>query len=638
MEEKNKELERVPFNTDIDTETRYEEHWSLFQTYEIERNKPIRFFNKNGIQRNIINYVKDSNDRMNEFHLKPSHKEDWQANTFDPITRDKVIAILSKIATARLKPNLIMKAKSLLENKGSNERKMIYSDLLENANIHNKDQQQTIWEMYTALSEGTVIGYEGWKKGTREVEYVKEYDPDTGERKTEKIKIDAWDDVFGEIVPIEEFYPETIWTNDIRNVKRCFRVQELTLSQFMVQYGKFGKANTVQAKSSYIINEKLPWGISENVDSKNVQVLHYYDEDKDKLGVWANGVELYYGPLPFNHKVHPFWLIQTEPIHHQFLYGKSLPDKLMGMQDIDNATFNAMLDQLFLSLNSPLFVDGNVDLEDGYLEPGRIYETDPGTKVQRAALGSVDSQAFNMLGLIKRSMEESSVSAQAQGVPTGGRKTKFEVQTLQEGAMNLAGLFLQLFEGGITHKYWLRMHNILQYYTMPSRVDSGKNKFKYIQLDNRMLTNGKIGKKMIQIVGSQEEQPGMQEMVTAAEEESGEPFDVLTSNIQPITITRDYLINKDFDFEIEIVPNSSVKSSEVDEKNKNIAFYQATREDPMYDQEMNAKDFARAFGKPEEIVKGQPQQQQGAMPGLPGMPGMEGQPAPGQGQPNLDLL
>ena len=69
---------------------------------------------------------------------------------------------------------------------------------------------------------------------------------------------------------------------------------------------------------------------------------------------------------------------------------------------------------------------------------------------------------------------------------------------------------------------------------------------------------------MIQVVGTREELPGTEEMKDIIEEETGEEFDVLKSRVQPIAITRDYLMNKDFEFEINIVPNSSIKESEVD--------------------------------------------------------------------------
>ena len=113
------------------------------------------------------------------------------SNIFDPKTRDKIIYILGTLAASRMKPELIIKPYSIFNQPNLKARQMVYSDLLEAANYKNKEEQKLIWEMYTGLSEGTVFGFESWKKDTREVEYVKEFDPNTGERKTEKIKYDA---------------------------------------------------------------------------------------------------------------------------------------------------------------------------------------------------------------------------------------------------------------------------------------------------------------------------------------------------------------------------------------------------------------------------------------------------------------
>jgi len=639
MEEKNEKFINVPFNTNPESETRFESHWTLFLKYKEIKEQPVSFLSKEGVPRNIIDYIKDSIKRMNENHPKPDWKEDWQQNVFDPITRNKLIAILSTLAAARMKPELIVKPLSIFKTSGIKERQRVYQDLLDSANIKNQDANQLIWEMYTGLSEGTVFGYEGWKKDTRNVEYVIDYDPDTGKKKTQKIKYDAWDDVYGEIVPIQELYPETIWTKDWKNIHRLFWAKEMTLAGFKDTYGKFKNASLVKPAMFYSQeNGDLPFGISQDIDPENILVLHFYDEIKDKYGIWANGVEIYYGCLPWNHKRKPFWHSISEPIHHQFLFGKSLPDKLMGMQDVNNSILNGMLDQLFISLNSPIFIDGMMDIEEGYLQPGRIITGDPGAKAQKLSIGGVDQTAFAMLQLIKRSMEESSVSAQAQGIPTGGRKTKFEVEQLQEGALKIASLALQLMENSMRQKYLLRMYNILQYYSQPSNTKSGKEKFKFIKIDNTTLTNNKKGTKLIQIVGSKKDVPSKEELINIAEKEEGEPFDVLESRVEPIVITSDYLMNKDFELEINIVPNASVKETLTSQKNKALAFYQATKGDPGFDQDYLNELFAEAMDQPKSVIKkggGTPEE----IPGLPGMPGMKGQPSPQKNtQANLDIL
>ena len=641
-----KVLDNPIFNDTKEKDENFKKYWNLFLRYEDERNKPVRFLNKEGVDRNILEYIEESVDRMNERHLKAAHKEDWQNNVFDPITRGKLITVLSQLASARLKPNVSIVGKSLFKLKSLKVKASIFSDLLEVANIHNEDDYQLIWEMYTCLSEGTVFGFESWSKDTRTVEYVKEYDPDTGEKKVETIEYDAWDDVFGEIIPTEEFYPETTWVNakDFKQkVLRAFRVREMTQEAFYDKFKNFKNADKVKPVGQLVVDKQRPdWGVSSNVHQDNIQIIEFWDASQDKMGIWANGTEIYYGCLPWNHKSLPVWVAIGEPIHQQYLYGKSLPDKLLSMQDVTNATLNAMLDQLFMALNSPIFIDGVTDLDQGYLEPGAIHEIESGAKIQKASLGQIDQTAFQMLNLIKRSMEETSVSAQAQGVPTGGRKTKYEVQALQEGSMNIASLTLQMMEYATKHKYWLRMYNILQYYSMPSRDKSGKKKFKFLTAKDRKLTNGNKGTRLIQIVGTDQDRPPREELKRIASQEDNKEFSILEMKTEPIVITRDFLMNREFDMFIDIVPNSSVKESPTSKANKDIAFYQATQQNPLIDQVENTKDFAKAFGKDDSIVKEpEPQPEIPGLPrGLPGLPGMKGQPAPQAPAPNLteDIL
>lgn len=627
---KKEEVKRIKYNDDQAAEDRFIEHQALWEKYKQNRNQTVRFLSKNGVERNIIDYVQDSVDRFNEYFPKPAHKEPWQSNVYEPITRDKIIAILSKIVSTKIGLGMELKSKSLIDIDSAEVRRTIFLDLLENANDHNNDDMARVWEAFVALSQGTNFGYEGWKKDAREVEYVKAINPDTGEKEVEKVTIDMWDDVYGCLVPINEFYPETIWTSDFNNIKRAFWVSSMKYQKFMDEFGKFSNSANVKEHGYYTGIGDFDWGISKDVESDCVEVMRFYDSVSDKYGVWANGVEIYYGCLPWNHKQIPFWMAIGEPINEGFLYGKSIADKLMSMQDVNNALLNSMLDQIFMALKSPIFVSGQIDdFDGGFLEPSRIYTMSDGARVEKGTLGVVDPTSFNVLNLIKRSIESSSISDQSQGIATGGRKTRYEVQVLQEGALNLAGLFVTLLENGLKRKYWLRMKNIIQYYSMPSNTKGDKQKFKFIVLNDKKLTNGKTGKRMIEIVGSEEEiMPTSQLAKLGASVEGVGEYNPATSRVEPIQITRDWLINDEFDFEMKIVPFSSVKDSELDRKNKDIQFYQLTNGDPFFDQEMNKKDLAKAFNKDPRIVKNKEDvsAEQQMIPGQEGFNPTEGLP------------
>lgn len=630
----------------------YANFWQKWTEYKDNRNQTIRFFNKGGQSRNIIDYVKDSNDRMNEYRLKPEHKEDWQSNSYDPITRNKIITILSKLVSARMGVEVLVKSNSIFNTANSKQRARIYQDLLDAANEHNKELEQLVWEMYTCSTEGTVIGYEDFMKDKRTVKFVKEFNPDTGEAVTEEVTYDAWDDVYGEIVPIEQFYPETIWINsrDFRTkMKRAFRLEVLTEDGFRDKYGKYKNAEKVKSAGFYYDSEYKDWGLMEDLNRNHIQVLNWYDVVTDTKKTWANGVCIYDGALPWNHKQLPFWISIAEPIHHQFLFGKSFPDKLMSQQDMTDAVFNNILDNLFISLNSPTFVDGDIDdLDDSYLEPNRIYKMDPGTKVQKGNFGGVDQTSFQILQLLKRSMEESSVSAQAQGIDTGGRKTRYEVQTLQENSLNVASLFLQMIESAMQHKYFLRLYNILQYYSQPAEAQDGSTRFKYLVLENRKLTNGKVGKKLIQIAPSLDGKTPEQmteELKGAANMEMGMPanadFNAANATVEPILLTRDYLLNKDVELDIKIIPNSSIKETSIQKKNGDIAFYQMTNGQPGWNQKMLREDLASAFNKSQEYVEDVEEAQDplaGEMEKAKGMMGGAGMEGMGPNSVNMDLL
>ena len=168
---------------------------------------------------------------------------------------------------------------------------------------------------------------------------------------------------------------------------------------------------------------------------------------------------------------------------------------------------------------------------------------------------------------------------------------------------------------------------------MPSQTKSGKKRFRFIERSDTKLSNGRKGKRRIQIVGGKTDIPSKEELKSAIAKETGGEFDPLESTIEPIVITTDWLINKDLDLGMKIVPNSSMKDSKVSRNNKDIAFFQAAANNPLFDQKEVAKDFAKAFDKDVERVMAKEDNTQNAMAeasGLPGLAGMKGQPAPSQ--------
>ena len=143
--------EPVRYNKNPEDDTVYSEYWEKFGNYRDNRNQTVRFLNKGGVSRNIIDYVKDSVDRVNEYHLKPEFKDDWQSNVFDPVTRNKIITVLSKLVSARLGIEVLVKSNSIFNTADSKTRARIYQDLLDSANLHNREHEQLVWEMFTCI-------------------------------------------------------------------------------------------------------------------------------------------------------------------------------------------------------------------------------------------------------------------------------------------------------------------------------------------------------------------------------------------------------------------------------------------------------------------------------------------------------
>ena len=60
-----KKEEDVEVRKPTESEELFLKHWSKFLDYKQIKEQTVRFFNKNGKSRNILDYVQDSIDRVN---------------------------------------------------------------------------------------------------------------------------------------------------------------------------------------------------------------------------------------------------------------------------------------------------------------------------------------------------------------------------------------------------------------------------------------------------------------------------------------------------------------------------------------------------------------------------------------------
>lgn len=529
--------------------------FDLFDKARTSRDQSHELFRDRTLQQWIDMNVK----RFIQFKRRPEHKKPWQSNLASTTPNEKLIGILSKLATQGMES----KAITLREmDYAEMVKERIANAMLKAAAIKNDDDFQIILEMLEATEKGTVIGFEDWYHGKREIKDIIDQDPETGELKFKIKTIKEWNDVRSSLVNLEDFYPGNIYVRPgkVQDMGHCFLRTIMSEDEFMAEFGKYPDAEKVSTKSRCIANESTPfWRQSEDVADDQIEVLRYFEKETDEYVILANEIWINckgkseVSPLPWNHKKLPFWGGVFEPLDANFFYGRSLIDKLAPFCDAKDGLLDRILDQMTIAVSKPIVSDGSASsaLTKGFIQPNNVITvdwTDGRPKFDVVPINDPPAAAFSLYQILQNNLEQTSISSEIIGGRSTKDKTATEVEAQQQGAMEIVSLFLKMMETAIRDKNRLRFANQLQFYSMPSNSKEKGERFRQIKLVNEKLYGDKQGVLMINVV----KEPS-QERVMERKRMIGQPAEVLE-------ITPDVFRN--MEMEIQIVPQSSIKMTD----------------------------------------------------------------------------
>lgn len=631
--------------------------YTRFTEMKSQRDQSFHWFNN----RKLLDVIDECTKRFGIFLRPREGVEDWQTHYVGADTRNKIIAILARIASKRMKRSWYG------ENNDDKWKARVCRVLDEAAAYLNQDDKQIFFEMLSAFVKGTVVGYEGFMAPVVQYYDITSYDPSTGEVKFDLKKKREWNDVFGQIIPLEDFYPGNMRVTEIngpigRRMNDCCWETYMSWDEFQAEFSKYPNAKYVrpggEAKEMPEFKDFCPPGLKPN----GVHLLRYFKRPTntpDCMYIQANGQPLTpdVSPLPWNHKKKgrglPFWVGGGEPYDEEFFYRMPVPMKLKGDTDMKDSVMRMSIDQLWLALNKPTLSNDPEDIEDKGLYPGVVWEvTDPdGTK--QMDMKGPDIQATNFVKLFSGNIDLSTVNNNSQGMAdTSGNPTATEISAAQQGAMDIMNLLLTFKEWAEIEKGTLRMSNMQQFYPVPIGLDenTGKPKYREVRVDGvPKILDGKTGSVKITFVPSRSDLPPMpamtpQQRATLAETYGGD-FDQIVvktnpanPNIEEVYMTADYI--KDFSAGCRIVPNSSVKDSDALRRAQEDAYVDkiAAYFPDLVDRMKLFKQYNEVYDRDaEEIMVDQTQQKPSAPPGMGGvadgldMPG--GNMPPGGGFP-----
>ena len=588
-----------------------------FRTARDSRNQ--NFENFDGL--NLLDYIDDSVRRYTTNVDYRENIQDWQSRVHDPFTRNKVMAIVGKVAQVI----------PIAEFKGRGEEDMrrgqILTDLYEYSEEVDDYEELMVNILLEATVKGTAVGYEGYEEKTTKERDIK----GVGDAITVTETTTKTSRLYGEIVRLEDFYPSNVGIRKIKDMPYCFWRNVLPYQQFLQDFAAFSRASEVSEEratdaSQEAHPEYLDY-VSQDVGEGQVEIIRYYNKDVDEYVIIANGIWLnpliingvkVISPLPFKHKELPFWEVRFETFDAHFFYGKSLPDKLKSFQDVLNVLTNMLLDQSFLTVFKPLLTNGFDSMEDDYLRPGRRTPIDTQGLSIKDAVVELDISTPSgwhqyILEYTRKIMEESSVDALQQGSTANlaDRTPAQAVRVAAEGVASVLGLFGRFIKYGVGRKAILRAKNIMQFWTQPDSpvvaqiLGEGGNEqmndaFNVFKFESAMMSNGKRGAKVIEMYKDKNEMPTKSDLRARADVYRLEN----RKEVEIIAIPAQYL--QGFEFDTKVIQNpkaDATRESEQALQLEKVRVYKSFFPDIIDDVALCAQTAEKMGDDPTKIMK-----------------------------------
>lgn len=520
------------------------------------RNKSYVQFNDKTLQE----FLDDCEKRVQGYvpSKESQGKEDWQSNSFNQSTRNKLKAIVAAVALTP--PEVRLKA---ITPNGfpDTKRANVMKALIDYSRNKTNQETESFWDAWTVASLGTVVDYDGYIKAKMKEKFLTSYNIETGDLEWEEKEVTVADECITVQVPLDEFYIADFYISDVQKQPYIAWIRYMDKENAEFEFGEYKNWKYVVSASNAHDSDILSsqdWFSRCQASSSDYEVIKYYNKFTDSYDIIVNGVLLLDSPLLWGRKkkLYPFAKTIYEPFANKdFFYGNSLPNANMNTQDVINSLYNMLLDKTYRSLTPPLLVGmANKDLLDLENEnvglDNTIYVQDI-NQVNYMKVPPVSAPELEMLNIASRGMDLGTVDINQQGV-AGRGVTAREVVIADERARQMKGMFFMFLSDLWIQKTRLRIYNILLNYTLPivEKTIGKKNVeiYKTFLLPNQLLSNGRKGTLAIQFVGENNnitpEELSRQE---EAARNHGENFEKIVLNSHALD---------DLDYEFEIVTNS----------------------------------------------------------------------------------
>lgn len=426
--------------------------------------------------------------------------ESWRAQTVRPITRNKLITIAAHITANILYPNVFAQNPNDEEDK---DAAMVMRDLIEWTMENSNYPRQFLQAVITALVDPAAILHAEFAEVMRTVKEMKE----DGTYSTKEIVDEILSGFQTHIVPCNELLIANAYEPNIQKQRFLIRQKRVDYAEAKIVHGK--EKNFTYVKPGYVCSYDHATATFYDVQDPSlegymVNEVIYYNRYLDLELTLINGILIGAKDqaMKRNDKKYPFAKSGYEPINNgQFFYYKSAANKIGSDQELVDNLYNMIMDGTFLALMPPMAIYGSEDIGSSVIIPGlNTAFADPNVRIDNLAPKSDLRAGLETIGMVERSISQSSQDDLSAGVAQGGDRTAREVLLLEQNARAAMGLFGKMIGFLVQDFGYLMVGDIVQHMTVAQTEGivspAGKLKFASFVLSDRIVDGKKVSKKI----------------------------------------------------------------------------------------------------------------------------------------------
>ena len=450
-----------------------------------------------------------------------TESEDLSALNLDfsiPFARKEVMDFIGRLNALSIKPSLVGDSMDAL---GTKMLQAIYKKWRFTSN----DKVENFWELLYGIVNGTVCSYVGYNNDELQRRYLKSYDPATGEFSMEKKTIKK-DEVFKEVVAIEDIYLPKIFERNIQKQGKMIWKKQMDVADFRQEFGKFPMSKYV-FPGSRIAEDSLFFkllGGSGTTSANKIEVIREYDWFSDTFKIVASGITLnklgkgdkfQWSPMPFTHKMAPFtWGIMS-PLDEKLAYGLSTPFQIKDPHKILNTSMTMMVERELRAIDPPIL---SSDIESPELIFGqhKVVQVNDVNAYKEMKIGEPSNQFFAMQNSLQGLMSSHAQGGDASIIPSRQPKAAREIMSIEKMKQQAMANAVTMYYDILRQRVILVLKTSLQFYSLAKYSSAGKRIYKDLLVPDMNLTDGGTGNLRLRFV--KDKKPDMELMLEAIRE------------------------------------------------------------------------------------------------------------------------